>query len=198
MGKISEKQNLKRINIIDSAYELFISKSFAATSIDDIVRKAGIAKGTFYLYFKDKYDLMDRIVAHKTFSVLSDALDCLNREKEKTGQEMSFLQQMMFIIDNLVNYMQENRELLTLVDKKFSKYITAFYSLGDEILKDRVDSIITLNEKNGVSKADTMKKIYLTVDLIGSVCSDAIIYEKPFRLEEIKPFLFASAEKILA
>ena len=197
MGKISEKQNLKRINILDAAYELFISKSFTATSIDDIVRKAGIAKGTFYLYFKDKYDLMDRIVAHKTISVLGDALNKLSSEKQKNGAEMSFVQQMMFIVNCMVNYMQENRELLTLIDKKFSKYLAACYSRDEDDLKISIDRIVALNRIN-TSHEETLKKIYLIIDLVGSVCSDAIIYESPYRLEDIKPLLFNSIEKILA
>ena len=60
MSKISEKQQNKRTSILDAAYELFIEKSFKNTSIDDVVKSAGIAKGTFYLYFKDKHDLMER------------------------------------------------------------------------------------------------------------------------------------------
>lgn len=197
MGKSSEKQKLKRLNIIDAAYELFISKSFTATSIDDIVRKAGVAKGTFYLYFKDKYDLMDRLIAHKTFNVLGDALDSLNEEKAKSDTDMDFSRQMLFIVDKLVNYMQENKELLTLVDKKFSKYITAYFFMGDEMLKDKMDGLIELNIKNGYTREDTVKKMYLIIDLVGSVCSDAVIYEYPFTLEEIRPLLLNCVERIL-
>lgn len=196
MGKIIEKQNLKRVNIIDSAYELFISKSFTATSIDDIVRKAGIAKGTFYLYFKDKYDLMDRIIAHKAISVLKETLDRLDAETEK--RRMSFTEQVMFIVNCTVSYMENNRELLVLADRKFSKYLTACYSIADSDIKDRIDRIVELNASNGFSKNETMKKIYLTMDMVASVCSDAIIFESPFRLEDIRPQILSSAEKILA
>lgn len=196
MGKIAEKQNIKRTNILDAAYELFTSKSFNSTSIDDVVRKAGIAKGTFYLYFKDKYDLMDRIIAHKSMTVLRSALDKLEEKKSNSEQEMSFTQQIIFILDCIVDYMQENKELLTLVDKKLSKCVSAFNTLADADLKDEISKLIQLNK--GISKEETVKKIYLALDLIGSVGCDAIIYETPFRLEEIKPMMFSAAEKILA
>lgn len=196
MGKIAEKQNVKRTNILDAAYELFTSKSFNSTSIDDVVRKAGIAKGTFYLYFKDKYDLMDRIIAHKSMIVLRSALDKLEEKKSNSEQEMSFTQQIIFILDCIVDYMQENKELLTLVDKKLSKCVSAFNTLADADLKDEISKLIQLNK--GISKEETVKKIYLALDLIGSVGCDAIIYETPFRLEEIKPMMFSAAEKILA
>ena len=198
MGKITEKQNSKRLSILDSAYELFTSKSFAGTTIDDVVRKAGIAKGTFYLYFKDKYDIMDRIVAHKSLTILRSALDELEREKTESGSEMSFSQQMIFLTERIIDCMQENRELLTLVDKKLSKCISSFTALSDSETKEKVNTLINENIKNGSTKEDTVKKIYLIVDLIGSVGFDAIIYEAPFRLEEIKPMLFSTVEKILA
>ncbi|WP_137150896.1 TetR/AcrR family transcriptional regulator [Devosia sp. FKR38] len=47
--------------ILASAAKLFQEKGVRAVSIDDIVRGAGIAKGTFYLYFKTKDDLLARL-----------------------------------------------------------------------------------------------------------------------------------------
>jgi AcrR family transcriptional regulator len=47
----------KRNEIVSATIDLFISKGLGETSIDDIVNKASIGKGTFYKYFKDKDDL---------------------------------------------------------------------------------------------------------------------------------------------
>ena len=47
MGKIEEKKEHKRKDLLNAAFELFISKGFHNTSIADIVAKAGIAKGTW-------------------------------------------------------------------------------------------------------------------------------------------------------
>jgi len=52
------KQNL----ITDAARKLFIEKGFDETTMDDIAREAGFAKGTVYLYFKSKNELMAFIV----------------------------------------------------------------------------------------------------------------------------------------
>lgn len=49
----SEKRNA----VVSAAIDLFINKGLGETSIDDIVNKASIGKGTFYKYFKDKDDL---------------------------------------------------------------------------------------------------------------------------------------------
>ena len=66
MGKIDENKKRKKEALISTAYDLFTTKGINATSISDIVKKAGVAKGTFYLYFKDKYDIKDKLIAHKT------------------------------------------------------------------------------------------------------------------------------------
>ena len=195
MSKVSDKQRNKRSNILDAAYELFTSKSFNNTSIDDVVKRAGIAKGTFYLYFKDKHDLMDRIVIYKSIIVLKDALKRL--EEKKAELPMSFVDQMIFLTDCIVNYMQSHKELITLVDKKLSSCLSAFNAVDDPELIREIDNLIEENTKNGHTQEETIKEIYIIVDMVGSVCCDAIIYEKPFKLSEIKPILFTTIKKML-
>lgn len=82
MSKTAEKQKNKRTNILDAAYDLFVNKSFVNTSIDDVVRKAGIAKGTFYLYFTDKYDLVDRLIIQKALFCSRTPFQVLKPKKE--------------------------------------------------------------------------------------------------------------------
>ena len=48
---LENKKSAKRIRMIEEAYNLFVSKGVHATAIDEVVKKAGVAKGTFYLYF---------------------------------------------------------------------------------------------------------------------------------------------------
>jgi AcrR family transcriptional regulator len=49
---------IRRDELMDSGQSLFLSKGFGATSIEEIAQKAGVAKGTLYLYFKSKDDLL--------------------------------------------------------------------------------------------------------------------------------------------
>lgn len=44
----------RRAAIVEAALEEFIARGFAATRLDDIAKRAGVAKGTIYLHFKDK------------------------------------------------------------------------------------------------------------------------------------------------
>ena len=56
MGKLDDKKKQKRDSLLMAAFALFTQKGINDTSISDIAKKANMAKGTFYLYFKDKFD----------------------------------------------------------------------------------------------------------------------------------------------
>lgn len=47
--------------LLDAAAALFVEKSVAGTSIDDIVERAGVAKGTFYHYFQDRAAMLEAL-----------------------------------------------------------------------------------------------------------------------------------------
>ena len=61
-----ENKEEKEKKLLDSAFSLFTEKGFKDTSIQEIVDHAGVAKGTFYLYFKDKYDIQDYLITYKS------------------------------------------------------------------------------------------------------------------------------------
>lgn len=48
--------------ICAAALDVFAEKGFAAAKLDEIARRAGVSKGTLYLYFKDKADLFRAVV----------------------------------------------------------------------------------------------------------------------------------------
>jgi AcrR family transcriptional regulator len=59
--KEKQKQQLKQ-ELISVAVQLFQEKGFEAPSVDEITTRTGIAKGTFYLYFKTKSDIIAAIL----------------------------------------------------------------------------------------------------------------------------------------
>src|ERR1700726_5280430 len=55
----------RRAAILDAALAEFAARGFADTRLDDVARHAGIAKGTIYLYFRDKENLFQELVRAK-------------------------------------------------------------------------------------------------------------------------------------
>ncbi len=58
----AERAADRRLAIIEAALDEFIDRGYAATRLDDVARRAGVAKGTIYLHFKDKQALFQELV----------------------------------------------------------------------------------------------------------------------------------------
>lgn len=67
----ANKKEKRRLEIVDAAIETFAQKGYHKTSISEIIEKANIARGTFYLYFDGKHSIFE--------SILEDALKDLRR-----------------------------------------------------------------------------------------------------------------------
>jgi len=61
----------RRQAILAAGLAVFSADGFAAAKLDDVAAKADIAKGTIYLYFKDKHDLFEQIVRSAVAPVLA-------------------------------------------------------------------------------------------------------------------------------
>jgi AcrR family transcriptional regulator len=58
--------------ILDAALRVFAARGYAATRLEDVAAAAGVTKGTIYYYFKNKEDLLDRLVASRNQEVFAD------------------------------------------------------------------------------------------------------------------------------
>ncbi len=64
-GRVSRAQKLResrRAAVMHVARKIFADKGYHATSIDDLIAEAGIARGTFYLYFESKRAIFDELL----------------------------------------------------------------------------------------------------------------------------------------
>ncbi|MGJ4908069.1 TetR/AcrR family transcriptional regulator [Bradyrhizobium sp. HKCCYLS2033] len=52
----------RRAAIVQAAMDEFIARGFAATRLDDVAKRAGVAKGTIYLHFKDKESMFEELI----------------------------------------------------------------------------------------------------------------------------------------
>lgn len=62
-GELDAAKRRKRLRILKAAESLFAHHGYRKTSIDDVARQAGVSKGTVYLYFKNKTDLLMHAIA---------------------------------------------------------------------------------------------------------------------------------------
>ena len=96
-SSILEGKESKKNRLLDTAFKLFTEKGIKDTSIQEIADNADIGKGTFYLYFKDKYELRDVLIAKKSHKLFGDALKSLRENYIE-----SFPDQVIYIINYVI------------------------------------------------------------------------------------------------
>lgn len=72
--KFRRRAEARPDEVLDAALELFIEKGFAATRVEDIASRAGVSKGTVYLYFPSKDALLEGLVLRAIVPVADSAL----------------------------------------------------------------------------------------------------------------------------
>lgn len=195
MSKLELNKKQKRDSLLESAFSLFTSKGINKTSISDIVEKSGVAKGTFYLYFKDKYDIRNMLIAHKASQLFRKA----DIELQKAGT-MDIFDEIIFLTDNIINQFCENKSLLNFISKNLSWGIfkTSLINPSDDNEIDFYNIIYTrlLNREDYKFK-DPEIMLFMIIELISSTCYSAILYSEPVSIDELKPYLFDSIRDII-
>lgn len=60
--------------LLDAALQLFVEKGFAATKTEDIARLAGVSKGTLYLYYTSKEDLLREVISQRVSTRIAEGM----------------------------------------------------------------------------------------------------------------------------
>jgi AcrR family transcriptional regulator len=72
--------------ILSAALDLFIERGYAATRADDVAARAGVSKGTVYLYFENKEELFKAVVRESYAAVLQEAVELLSQYEGPSAQ----------------------------------------------------------------------------------------------------------------
>lgn len=194
-NKIEENKEEKKQKILSSAFKLFTSKSVKETSVQDIVDDAGIAKGTFYLYFKDKYDVQDYLIAKKSRQLLAKAVKYVEKQNLK-----EFDDRVIAVIDYIIDEFCKNKLLLKFISKNLS------YGLyTDRLTRFIDDSSIGILElfnenmkKSNIQIAKPEITLFIIIELVSSTAFSSITSNKPLPISEFKPYLYEKIRKIIS
>ncbi|MBF0579414.1 TetR/AcrR family transcriptional regulator [Erysipelotrichaceae bacterium RD49] len=193
--KIQQNKALKRHNLIQAAYELFTKHDVQDVSIADITNQAGVAKGTFYLFFKDKYDIRDHLIAAESRKVLMQAIEELEKNDFRNLQDA-----VVFMINQILNQLISNPLLLKLIRRNlsfglFHKHLASTMIEGDIDLAERFN---TLALQCGYHYQQPKIVFAMILELTGSICYNSIVENQPAPIETVKPALFEAIRAILA
>ena len=118
-GKRDANRRRRTKDIADAGLRLFLQRGIEDVTIDEIVREAGVAKGSFYRYFEDKSDLVAAIFSpyepliEEAFAACADALRAATNRDELFAAYQGLAAALTVVLlsapDVFVRYLQENR-----------------------------------------------------------------------------------------
>lgn len=180
----------RRAQILGVARKEFARRGYHSTTIEDIVAAAGIARGTFYLYFADKRgvfeELVDRFSARLGMAILrvdpgDPGRSVADQIKENTRRVLAACleDQMMakiFMADTMG------------VDEAFDRKLLGFY---DEVTKLFVESLVEGQGLGLVKAGDPRLFAMFTMGGIREVLFQIVKRDADYELDELVEGLFA-------
>jgi|LGOV01.1.fsa_nt_gb AcrR family transcriptional regulator len=195
MSKIDGNKEKKELAIYEAAYILFTQKDINKVTVSGIAKQAGVAKGTFYLYFKSKYSLLDKLIVKKSYELLMESY-----LYTKQMNLVSYNERILYFINHIIDLLSENRILLKLLHKNLS-WGMFNQAVDNKVITDIINNLIhelySGKENNDLSEEDFYKVLFMVIELTSSVCYHAIIEEKPANIEEMKPLLLNMIKKVI-
>ena len=195
--KNDESKNDKESRLLNTGFKLFIEKGIKDTSIQDIVDEANVAKGTFYLYFKDKYELRDILIAKKSMALFNDAINALHSSYIK-----NFADQIIFVINYIIDELAKSPLLLKFISKNlswgvYSQTVLKLYDTDKTSNTSMISLFLNGVKENNIKLKNPSVTLYMIVELVSSTCFNSILYKGPLPIEEFKPYLYDLIRELL-
>ena len=189
MSTVEGKKQEKRRALLDAAYELFLERGTAKTSVEDITSRAKVAKGTFYLYFRDKGSVMQALLGRVSYQLLNDA--CIAVEQQT--QLESFPDKMVFVIDHIIEALRQDTLVLKFLERNFvwpgMDQIEASKD-AEPLMRKLLAVVLTSPEMAGRTEREIYQRITALGSMCMSVCYSSILEGKPDNIDNMKPVLY--------
>ena len=142
------KRAARRAEVLNAALAVFAKKGYHGTSISDIIDRAGIARGTFYLYFRNKRAIFEELLS-SFLGRIGEAVHRVTLEEGAPPPDVQIRDNVTRVFDVLLTEADFTRLLLRQAmgqDPEFDKYLSAFY---DRIL-DLIQGALELGQQLGL------------------------------------------------
>lgn len=192
-----KKETDKESRLLNSGFKLFTHKGFKETSIQEIVDDAKVAKGTFYTYFKDKFEIRNVLIARKSNKLFNDAIKALQKTDIKKLDD-----QVIFIVDYIIDVLNKNQILLQFIAKNLSwgiytKTINELYQNTETEESSIYQLFLNGIEEQHIKIDNPEVTLYMIIELVSSTCFNSILYKEPLPIQEFKPYLYKEIRNLI-
>lgn len=188
--KSEENKTDKENRLLKNGFKLFTEKGINKTSVQDIVDSSNMAKGTFYLYFKDKYELRDIIITKKSEKLFNDAV-----KNVRSKNISNFTEQIITVIDYVIDELTKDTILLKFISKNlswgvYSKTLVKIYEKSEQKENGLYTLFLKGVEENNINLKSPEVTLFMIVELVSSTCFNSILHNEPLPINEYKPYLY--------
>jgi AcrR family transcriptional regulator len=133
----------RRSNIIDMSAQLFLSNGYEETSVNTIVEKLGVAKGTFYHYFKSKEEILEAVLEN----YLSSYAEGIKKALE--NKHINGYEKLMLVLRSILSNNQGPEHLTKHVEDNKNARL---HQMMDEMFYEKFNPIIVEVLKQGIDE----------------------------------------------
>lgn len=174
--------------LINAAIELMSKNGYHRTTVADIVKAAGVAQGTFYLYYDSKKNLFLSLM-ERFYSLLQDALLGVGWDIESITSEEEIAQKIRLAIQNILLVYQENAILARIFLREAMGLEPDFAELWDSII-ERLAAFAVLIMDQSIERGllppqNSQIVAHCVVGMIERVAYYWLFQENEFELEEV-------------
>ena len=93
-GPASMRQRRKEARpqeLLDAALDLFVERGFAATRSEDVAARAGVSKGTLYLYYPSKEELLKEVIRHHVINPIAEGAQTIRLFKGSAADLLAMM-----------------------------------------------------------------------------------------------------------
>lgn len=85
------RKDARPVELLTAALQLFVDKGYAGTRLEDVAARAGVSKGTLYLYFRNKEELFKAVVRENIVTLISRSADEVSRYSGGSAELLAYL-----------------------------------------------------------------------------------------------------------
>jgi TetR/AcrR family fatty acid metabolism transcriptional regulator len=177
------KQLDKRRRILDAAVCVFARKGYFAARVSDVAKKAGVADGTIYLYFRNKEDILVRLfdeVMSEHVAMAREAVRALSTAPER----------LLVIAQHHLEVLGDNRDLAAVFQvelRQSTRFMERFTASWLRDYFELLDDVIADGQRDGSIRADVNRTLAakMLFGALDETVTSWLLSEKQYRLKDL-------------
>lgn len=194
MVRITKDPETRKLELIEAAEELFRSNGCEQTSVSDIVKKVGVAQGTFYYYFQSKNDILNAVIDHYLRDHLEKMVKQLIADRSRGA-----LQKLQLVVDASLSLKNGERNFVEFLHtEENAVFHQKFMAKSNSIFVPLITQIVEQGMEEGVFHVSCPREtVELLMAMFGRLHDQITLSSSPEEYESMARAAESIADKVL-